>query len=685
MSRDRLRQLIDKNFSLEELRTLCFDLGVDYDSLSAEGKTGKVRELISYIVRRDRLPELIEHLANSRPAVPWSELSLDDIYLSQSIVEIPLSPAQEIGSPSPSAQTISHRPNTTSSSLWKTEGGHVRIIILGVLVGLVTVFLILTRVQTIAAFLSHVANLEIRQIQTLVISTVTLALVVATIVFSGRILFRSRKISPQSILNIVFAYVVWFSFATWVLSTPPEALLVKNPAPLTDPLTESFTWNSDVYVQNMGTRNANVEISLSQSGSTTAINPVEIPLGHSHLVLSQYGPVLFDSGSTTVVSDQPITAVVVLNGIGEHDNKSRLRLLYTGIFSNDQTLYYPIIKNNYKGVYTELTIQNIDTHPNTFTVTFTMSDGAEYIYRSPVIPPGDSIIVTPGDAGVQNGSNDARRSLGSAVVSSNSMLSGTWSEKTTENNSNINTLPALTASSSTNKAYVAGRSTNYEYLNLYIVNIEKNPIDVDVQYGLSSVNGSACADLGGTGHLDNILPQSSRIYALRLPANPSEPCYKWAIIEGSGKFVVFTSESASFAEEGADAIYQVHPFDTLTNNIALPLYLEQFAGLSSSFHLRNPGLSTAANVIATFYCEDNNGQSYTATTKPLRIPPTSAIVFYQLSKASNLFTQEGAIRPNSRCSVIAQGDEPFFGFAVEQADDPNITTWVNYNATNFSR
>ena len=38
----RLRQGIAETFSIDELKTLCSDLGVDYDNLGGEGKEAKI-------------------------------------------------------------------------------------------------------------------------------------------------------------------------------------------------------------------------------------------------------------------------------------------------------------------------------------------------------------------------------------------------------------------------------------------------------------------------------------------------------------------------------------------------------------------------------------------------------------------------------------------------------------------
>jgi tetratricopeptide (TPR) repeat protein len=74
MNRSQFRLLIQKHFDLEELRTLCFDVHVDYDSLRGEGKEAKVRELVATMHRNGRLPELVTALSQRRPHVPWHDV-----------------------------------------------------------------------------------------------------------------------------------------------------------------------------------------------------------------------------------------------------------------------------------------------------------------------------------------------------------------------------------------------------------------------------------------------------------------------------------------------------------------------------------------------------------------------------------------------------------------------------------
>jgi nucleoside phosphorylase len=54
----QLHQLLVARFDLEEFRTLCFKLGVDYDDLRGEGRSAKARELVQLMQRQDELNRL---------------------------------------------------------------------------------------------------------------------------------------------------------------------------------------------------------------------------------------------------------------------------------------------------------------------------------------------------------------------------------------------------------------------------------------------------------------------------------------------------------------------------------------------------------------------------------------------------------------------------------------------------
>lgn len=67
----KLRQSLTDCFSEEELRTLCFDIRLDYESLPAQGKAGKAREIVAQVERNGSITKLIEQCRLLRPNVPW--------------------------------------------------------------------------------------------------------------------------------------------------------------------------------------------------------------------------------------------------------------------------------------------------------------------------------------------------------------------------------------------------------------------------------------------------------------------------------------------------------------------------------------------------------------------------------------------------------------------------------------
>lgn len=62
-----LRQVLSSLFDTGELRTLCFDMRIDFDDLYGEGKGDKARELVAYCVRHGRIAELATRCRELRP------------------------------------------------------------------------------------------------------------------------------------------------------------------------------------------------------------------------------------------------------------------------------------------------------------------------------------------------------------------------------------------------------------------------------------------------------------------------------------------------------------------------------------------------------------------------------------------------------------------------------------------
>ena len=69
-----LRVLLIESFDLEELHGLCFDLGINFDSLGGSTIDSKARELISICRRQNRLPDLLAACRQQRPHVIWPDV-----------------------------------------------------------------------------------------------------------------------------------------------------------------------------------------------------------------------------------------------------------------------------------------------------------------------------------------------------------------------------------------------------------------------------------------------------------------------------------------------------------------------------------------------------------------------------------------------------------------------------------
>lgn len=66
-----LRDNLNTYFSLSEIRTLCFDLGIDYEDLGGDSKNDKVMNLVQFMQRHGRLQELEDLVRQERPYASW--------------------------------------------------------------------------------------------------------------------------------------------------------------------------------------------------------------------------------------------------------------------------------------------------------------------------------------------------------------------------------------------------------------------------------------------------------------------------------------------------------------------------------------------------------------------------------------------------------------------------------------
>ena len=85
----RLHKQLSQHLDLEELRTLCFYMGIDYDDLRGEGKVAKARELVKKVERDKTVDRLIHYLEEfDRNQVPIEIRYVD--YLRRLYGHVPL-------------------------------------------------------------------------------------------------------------------------------------------------------------------------------------------------------------------------------------------------------------------------------------------------------------------------------------------------------------------------------------------------------------------------------------------------------------------------------------------------------------------------------------------------------------------------------------------------------------------
>jgi hypothetical protein len=74
-----LHKEMDARFSLGEVHTLCFNLGIDYENVPGDTRSIQIRNLLISLAKQgnDRLQELIDMVRMERPRTPWQDVPLD--------------------------------------------------------------------------------------------------------------------------------------------------------------------------------------------------------------------------------------------------------------------------------------------------------------------------------------------------------------------------------------------------------------------------------------------------------------------------------------------------------------------------------------------------------------------------------------------------------------------------------
>lgn len=70
----KLRSALIDKFNNDELRTICFETGVNFEDLPSTSLSGKCRDLVAFLDRRDQIFELVNLVKTIRPKFSWDEM-----------------------------------------------------------------------------------------------------------------------------------------------------------------------------------------------------------------------------------------------------------------------------------------------------------------------------------------------------------------------------------------------------------------------------------------------------------------------------------------------------------------------------------------------------------------------------------------------------------------------------------
>lgn len=79
----KLKNILDKRFSLAEIKDLCFELEIDYDDLGAGGLAERIQALLVYLNNRNEIGRIIALIAKYRPDIDLSFWSGGKINLTE--------------------------------------------------------------------------------------------------------------------------------------------------------------------------------------------------------------------------------------------------------------------------------------------------------------------------------------------------------------------------------------------------------------------------------------------------------------------------------------------------------------------------------------------------------------------------------------------------------------------------
>lgn len=74
----KINEFIMNHFNQDELNTLSFQMGIDFENITGDSKESKAREFVLHLARRNRLAELEEMIQGMRPGIPLDHIMVEE-------------------------------------------------------------------------------------------------------------------------------------------------------------------------------------------------------------------------------------------------------------------------------------------------------------------------------------------------------------------------------------------------------------------------------------------------------------------------------------------------------------------------------------------------------------------------------------------------------------------------------
>jgi hypothetical protein len=435
-------------------------------------------------------------------------------------------------------------------------------------------------------------------------------------------------------------------------------------------------WKSGQQIQNVGTGSAKVVFTAyDEDGKSYDCGEKTIAPGASETYLTDTDcPV--DAGfigAAVVSADQAIAAIVNVNNRGTGAAAGQYQ--GTDGVDVDNTISFPLVKNNHSGRTTTFYVQNASTSPNTMTATFSVN-GSTFNKTFSNVPANAMRIFTPSDAGVPAGQGQ----VGSLEVTGTQPLAGSSLEH--------QTTAAVGQNLQASKAFVAADGATSVFCPLYRNAHTKKLQTTGAQVQNvtnSSVTVNFTVEAGGTSYgpyTRTIAAGASETFYAPDLTSPSIPAgtVGSATIESTGKVVAVVNDAGT--DNGVQRKTTYACFGSGGTTVNVPLAKEFAGGNTTGIQVQNVGASPTKVTL-----EYKNASSSLKIESTAAVSPGQSITAYGVSSVSpewQVLSSTGSMAGTVN-GVVITANQPVVAIANESSAAPNPSGQDTKNYEGFNQ